>query len=73
MMKVDSVYVLEFMPTFNKMQNTGHLMCTKFKISGQSILKVIQTFPTVRIVLYIRYSDLEVEDQNKINKLQSTT
>ena len=32
MMKVVFVYVLEFMLTFNKMQNTGHLMCTKFEI-----------------------------------------
>ena len=50
------VYVLEFMLTFDKMQNNSTLMCTKFEISGQSILKVIQAFHTVCIVLYIECS-----------------
>ena len=35
-------YVLEFMLTFDKMQNTNPLMNTKFKIEGQGILEVIQ-------------------------------
>ena len=42
-------YVLEFMLTFDKMQNTSHLMCTEFEIWGQSILKVIQAFHTARV------------------------
>ena len=46
-------YVLEFMLTFDKMQNTSPLMCTKFEICGQSILEVIQAFYTVCIVLHI--------------------
>ena len=50
------------MLTFDKMQNTSPLMCTKFKISGQSILKVIQAFHTVLIVLYIGCSGQVVED-----------
>ena len=43
-------YVLQFMLTFDKMQNTNPLMCTEFEIWGQSILEDIQA---VRIVLYI--------------------
>ena len=43
-------YVLEFMLTFDKMQNTSPLMCTRFEIWGQSIFKVIQAFHTVHIV-----------------------
>ena len=66
------VYVLEFMLTFDKMQNTNPLMCTKFEICGQSILKIIQAFHTVRIVLHIRCSGPVVECLNKINMLQST-
>ena len=31
-MKEIFAYVLEFMLTFDKMQNTSPLMCTKFKI-----------------------------------------
>ena len=57
--------VLEFMLNFDKMQNT--LMYTKFEILGQSILKVIQAFHTVRIVLYIGCSGPVVECLNKIN------
>ena len=48
-------------------------MCTKFKIWEQGILKVVQAFHTVRIVISIRCSGQVVEDLNKINKLQSTT
>ena len=72
-MKGIFVYVLEFMLAFDKMQNTSPLMCTKFEICMASILRVIQAFHTVRIVLYIGCSGPVVEDQNKINKLQSTT
>ena len=66
-------YVLEFILTFNKMQNTSPLKCTKFEICGQSILKVIQAFHDVRIVLYIGCSGPVVECLYKINMLQSTT
>ena len=68
------VYVLamEFMLSFDKMQNTSPLMCTQFEIWGQSILKINQAFHTVRIVLYIRCSGPVVEDL-KVNMLQSTT
>ena len=52
-MKESLAYVLELMLTFDKMQNTSPLMCTKYQSWGQSILKVIQAFHTVRIVLYI--------------------
>ena len=51
-MKEFFAYVLECVLTFNKMQNTSPLMCTKLEIWGQSILKVIQAFHTVRIFLY---------------------
>ena len=64
------VNALEFMLTFDKMQNTSPLMCTKFEIWGKSILKVIQAFHTIRTVLYI---GSVVEYLNKINMLQSTT
>ena len=66
-------HVLEFILTFDKMQNTSPLMCSKFEICGKSILKVIQAFHTVRIVLYIGCSGPVVECLNKINMLQSTT
>ena len=33
-MKGICVHVLEFMLTFDKMQNTNHLVCTKFEIWG---------------------------------------
>ena len=66
-------YVLEFMLTVDKMQNTSHLMCTKFEILGQRILKVIQAFHTERIVMYIGCSGTVVECLNKINILQTTT
>ena len=56
-----------------RQQNTSPLMCTKFEIWRQSILKVIQAFHTVRIVLYIRCSGPVVECLNKINMLLSTT
>ena len=46
-------YVLEFILTFAKMQNNSTLKWKKFEIWGWSILKVIQAFHTVRIVLYI--------------------
>ena len=54
------------------MQNFNPVMCTKFEIGGQSILDVIQAFHTVRIVLYIGCSGLDVECLNKINIKQST-
>ena len=72
-MKETFAYVLECMLTFGKMQNTSPLMCTKFKIWRQSVLKVIQAFHTVRIFLYIGCSGPVVECLNKINMLQSTT
>ena len=37
-MKEIIAYVLEFMLTFNKMQNTTSLMCTKVEIRGQIML-----------------------------------
>ena len=40
-MKGIFAYVLEFMLTFDKMQNTNPLMCIKFEILGQGILEVI--------------------------------
>ena len=55
-MKGIFVYVLEFMLTLHKFQNSSSLMRTKFEIwRGQSISKVIQACHTctVRIVLYI--------------------
>ena len=52
-MKGIFAYVLEFMLTLDKMQNITTLMCKKLEIRGQSILKVLQAFHTVRIVLYI--------------------
>ena len=72
-MKEICAYVLEFMLTFDKMQNTNPLMCTKFEIWGKSILEIIQAFHTVRIVLYIGYSSPVVECLNKINMKQATT
>ena len=39
-------------------------MCIKFEICGQSILKVIQAFHTVRIVLYTECYGRFVEDLN---------
>ena len=52
-MKDIFVYVLEFMLTLDKMPNISK----KFEIYGQSILKVIQAFNNVRIVLYSGCSD----------------
>ena len=46
-------YGLEFMLTLAKMQNNSTLMWTKIEIWGWSILKVIQAFHTVCIVLCI--------------------
>ena len=46
-MKGIPIYVLKFMLTLDKMQNTSPLMWTKFEILGQSILKVIQALHTV--------------------------
>ena len=66
-------YVLEFMLTFDKKQNTDPLICIKFEIWGQSILEVFQAFHTVCIVLYIGCSGPVVECLNKINMKQSTT
>ena len=68
-MKKFFAYVLEFMLTFDQMQNTNLLVCTKFVI----VFEVIQAFHTVRIVLYIGCSGPVVECLNKINMLQSTT
>ena len=59
-MKEIFAYVQEFMLTFDAIQNTSPLMCTKFEIYGQ-------------IVLYIGWSGPVVECLNKINMLQSTT
>ena len=53
-MKCIFVYVLEFMLTLDKMQNISTLMCKSSKSEG--ILKAIQAFHAVHIVLYIRYS-----------------
>ena len=50
------------MLTFNKMQKTSPLMYRKYEIWGQSSLKVIQAFHTVRIVLYIGRSVPVAED-----------
>ena len=61
------------MLTFDKMQNTNPLMCTKFENLGQNILEVIEAFHTVRIFLYIGCSGPVVECLNKINMKQSTT
>ena len=72
-MKEIFAYVLEFMLTFDKMQNTSPLMFTKFESCGQSILEVIQAFHTVHIVLHIGCSGPIVECLNKININQSTT
>ena len=44
------------MPTLAKMQDNSNLMWKMFEIWGWSILKVIQAFHTVRLVLYIGYS-----------------
>ena len=66
-------FVLEFMLTVDKMQNTNPLLCTKFEIWGKSILEVIQAVHTVCIVLYIGYSAPVVECLNKINMKQATT
>ena len=52
-MKEIFAYALECMLTFDKMPTTSHLMCIKFEIGAQSILKVIHAFHTVRIVLYM--------------------
>ena len=72
-MKEIFAYVLEFMQTFDNMQNTDPLLCTKFEIVGQGIFDVIQAFHIVRIVLYIGCSGPVVECLNKINMNQSTT
>ena len=61
------------MLNFDIMQNNIALKWRKFKIWGLGILKVIQAFNTVRIVLYIVWSGPVVEGINKINMLQSTT
>ena len=52
-MKDFFAYILECMLTFYKMQNISPLMRTNFEILGQSIMKIIQAFHTVCIVLYI--------------------
>ena len=62
-------YVLELRLTFDKMQNTKSLMCTKFEIRGQGILEVIQAFHTVRIGMYIGcYGPVD----KCINKIKNT-
>ena len=66
-------YGLEFMLTFDKIQDTNPLMYTKFEIRGQSIFEIIQAFHTVRIVLYFGWSGPVVEYLNKINMKQSNT
>ena len=55
------------MLTLDKMQSTSPLMCTKFEILRQSILKVIQVFHTGHIVLYIGCSGPVVKGLNKSN------
>ena len=65
-------YFLEFMLTFDKMQNTSPLTRTKFELLGQSILKVIKALLSVRRVLYIECSATVVECLNKIKLFQST-
>ena len=70
-MKEIFAYALEFMLTFDKMQTTSPLMYTKFEIRGKSILKVIQTYHTIRIFIYIGRSGTVAECQYKINMLQS--
>ena len=55
------------MLTLDEMQNNSPLMCTKFETWGQNILKVIQAFHTVGIVLYIGCSGLVVKVLDKIN------
>ena len=47
------VHVLEFVLNLDKMQTISTLMHKKCEIRKQSILKVIQAFHTVRLVLYI--------------------
>ena len=56
-MKGIFVYVLGFMLTLDIMQNVSTLMCEKFEIYGQSIMKGIQALHTVCIVLYVGCSD----------------
>ena len=51
MLKGILVYILEIILTLDKMQNTSTLMCKKFETCGQLILKVVQAFHTVRIIL----------------------
>ena len=67
------VYLLACMLTFDKIQKASPSMCTKFEFRGQSILKVIQFFHTVRIVLHIGCSGPVVRNLNKINMLKSMT
>ena len=50
-MKEMFAYVWNFMVTLAKMQNNSNSMWKKFEIWGWRILKVIQAFHTVRIVL----------------------
>ena len=38
------VYVLEFMLTFGKMQNTNRLMCTKFESKDRAFWKLFKLF-----------------------------
>ena len=66
-------YVLEFMLTFDKMQNINPLMCKKFVICGQGVLEVIQAFHTVCIVMHIGCSGPVIECLDKINMKQSMT
>ena len=72
-MKEIFAYVLEFMLTFDKMQNTNPLKCTKFANLRTEHMEVIQVFHTVRIVLYIGCSGPVDECLNKINMKQPTT
>ena len=72
-MKEKFAYVLEFMLTFDKMQNNSPLLCAKFEILGQSILNAIQAFHTVHIALYIGCSGPVVKCLNEIILLQSMT
>ena len=55
-MKELFAYVLELMLTLAKMQSNSTLMWKKLEIWGWSILKIIQAFHIVHLVLYIRCS-----------------
>ena len=57
------------MLTLDKMQTISTLMHKKCEIRKQSILKVIQAFHTVRIVLYIGCSDAMIGSSTALYSL----